>query len=168
MDGNKLFDSHTGVDYKKDKTIKNTPGKEIWIAVKAHLASILNTADYDRWIDGLRLAAEFNGEIVIAARDPLSFDRVHGAHRHTIQRIWREHGLLRGGAPVFDESREPVLANEKLRDVVASAEKEADFLVKLLCDEQFAADESLVSCAIVFIDFALQPSCKVDLFCTDH
>ena len=91
MDGNKLFDSKTGVDFKKMNKGKNAPGKEIWLTVKAHLATILNTADYDRWIDGLRLVAEFNGEMVIAARDPLSFDRVYGAHRHAIQRIWREH-----------------------------------------------------------------------------
>ena len=45
-----------------------------------------------------------------------------------------------------------MLAHEKLRDVVASAEKEADFLVKLLCDEQFAADESwsrVQSCLLI-------------------
>lgn len=91
MDGNKLFDSKTGVDFEKMNKGKNAPGKDIWLTVKAHLATILNTADYDRWIDGLRLVAEFNGEMVIAARDPLSFDRVYGAHRHAIQRIWREH-----------------------------------------------------------------------------
>ena len=68
------------------------------------------------------------------------------------QRIWHEHGLLVGGVPVFDESQEPVLAHEKLREVVASAEKEADFLVKLLCDEQCAADESwsrVQSCLLI-------------------
>ena len=61
MDGNKLFDSKTGVDFEKMNKSKNAPGKEIWLTVKAHLATILNTADYDRWIDGLRLVAEFNG-----------------------------------------------------------------------------------------------------------
>ena len=55
MDGNRLFDSETGVDFTKKQGGKNAPGKEIWLTVKAHLATILNTADYDRWIDGLRL-----------------------------------------------------------------------------------------------------------------
>ncbi len=95
MDGNRLFDSKTGVDFNDNKNNKNAPGKEIWLSVKAHLATILNKADYDRWIDGLRLVAEFNGEMVIAARDPLDFDRVDGTHRHAIQRIWREHDPAR-------------------------------------------------------------------------
>ena len=29
------------------------------------------------------------------------------------QRIWHEHGLLVGGVPVYDESKEPLLANGK-------------------------------------------------------
>ena len=39
------------------------------------------------------------------------------------QRIWHEHGLLVGGVPVYDESKEPLLANGKLREVVDSAKK---------------------------------------------
>ena len=68
------------------------------------------------------------------------------------QRIWHEHGLLVGGIPVYDESAEPVLAKNKLREVVNAAKKEADFLVKLLRDEQFAADESwsrVQSCLLI-------------------
>ena len=68
------------------------------------------------------------------------------------QRIWHEHGLLVGGVPVYDESKEPLLANGKLREVVDSAKKEAEFLVKLLGDEQFAADESwarVQSCLLI-------------------
>lgn len=95
MDGNKLFDSKTGVDLNAGNNGSHTPGQEIWQTVKAHLATILNTADYERWIDDLRLVAELNGEMVIAARDPLSFDRVFGTHWHAIQRIWREHDPVR-------------------------------------------------------------------------
>ena len=95
MDGNRLFDSKTGVEFNTSDKARNTPGQEIWLTVKAHLATILNAADYDRWIDDLRLVAEVDGEMVIAARDPLSFDRVNGAHRHAIQRIWREHDHAR-------------------------------------------------------------------------
>ena len=53
---------------------------------------------------------------------------------------------------MYDESKEPLLANGKLREVVDSAKKEADFLVKLLGDEQFAADESwarVQSCLLI-------------------
>ena len=68
------------------------------------------------------------------------------------QRIWHEHGLLVGGIPVYDESAEPVLAKNKLREVVDAAKNEADFLVKLLRDEQFAAAESwsrVQSCLLI-------------------
>ena len=53
---------------------------------------------------------------------------------------------------MYDESKEPLLANGKLREVVDSAKKEAEFLVKLLGDEQFAADESwarVQSCLLI-------------------
>ena len=43
---------------------------------------------------------------------------------------------------MYDETKEPVLAKKKLRDVVADATKEADFLVKLVHDPQVAADAS--------------------------
>ena len=132
MDGNKLFDSKTGVDFEKMNKSKNAPGKEIWLTVKAHLATILNTADYDRWIDGLRLVAEFNGEMVIAARDPLSFDRVYGAHRHAIQRIWREHDPARRAiklvcwrtapAELLDIVEDPWATAEIVEDAPAQAE----------------------------------------------
>ena len=56
------------------------------------------------------------------------------------QRIWHEHGLLVGGIPVYDESKEAVLAKEKLNEVLSKVEKESAFLVKLLRDEQLAAD----------------------------
>ena len=43
------------------------------------------------------------------------------------QRIWHEHGLLVGGIPVYDESAEPVLAKNKLREVVNAAKKKLIF-----------------------------------------
>ena len=61
----------------------------------ADLSRILSGVDYDRWISDLRLIAEVNDEIVIAARDRLSFDRVSADHRFTIQRVWRKHDPAR-------------------------------------------------------------------------
>ena len=60
-----------------------------------------------------------------------------------------------GGIPAYDESAEPALAKKnKLREVVNAARKEADFLVKLLRDEQFAAAESwsrVQSCLLILL-----------------
>ena len=58
------------------------------------------------------------------------------------QRIWNAEGLLVGGIPVFDESQDPVLAERKLSKVLANVAREADLLVKLVRDDQVAADES--------------------------
>ena len=126
MDGNRLFDSETGVDFTKKQGGKNAPGKEIWLTVKAHLATILNTADYDRWIDGLRLVAEYNNEMIIAARDPLSFDRVYGAHRHAIQRIWREHDPARRAIKLVCWRTAPAELLEIVDDPWATTEAAAD------------------------------------------
>ena len=51
---------------------------------------------------------------------------------HSCQRIWAEHGLLVGGIPVFDESKEPVLAKKKLRDVIENTRRETEYLVRIL------------------------------------
>ena len=52
------------------------------------------------------------------------------------RQIWSEHGLLVGGIPVFDESKEPVLAEKKLQDILAKTRKETEYLVRILYDEQ--------------------------------
>ena len=98
MDRNKLFDSKTSVEFNTEQAEtanKNKPGQEIWASVLADLSRILSGVDYDRWISDLRLIAEVNDEIVIAARDRLSFDRVSADHRFTIQRVWRKHDPAR-------------------------------------------------------------------------
>ena len=94
MDRNKLFDSKTGVELNTghlENKNKNLPGQAIWTRVLGDLSKILSDVDFDRWISDLRLIAEVDGEIVIAARDRLSFDRVSADHRFTIQRVWRKH-----------------------------------------------------------------------------
>ena len=71
-----------------------------------------------------------------------SLDTPREALPHPYQRIWQADGLLVGGIPVYEQEKEPVLARDKLREVVSNAAKEADFLVKLVRDDQAAAEES--------------------------
>jgi chromosomal replication initiator protein len=66
------------------------PGAHIWTEVQDALMHRLTAADYMRWIADLRLIAEVDGEILIAARDKLAFDRVTADHKRLIQRLWRE------------------------------------------------------------------------------
>ena len=91
MDRNRLFDTPASVDSDTNKKISSLPGQAIWRAVREHLKEVLSAADFERWITDLKLIAEVDGKIVIAARDRLSYDRVSADHRHTLQRIWREH-----------------------------------------------------------------------------
>ena len=91
MDRNRLFDTTASVESGSNKKISTLPGQAIWQAVREHLKEILSSADYERWIADLRLIAEVERKIVIAARDRLSYDRVFADHRHTLQRIWKEH-----------------------------------------------------------------------------
>ena len=91
MDRNRLFDTPASVDSNTSKKISTLPGQAIWQAVREHLKDILSEADYVRWIADLKLIAEVERKIVIAARDRLSYDRVSADHRHVLQRIWKEH-----------------------------------------------------------------------------
>jgi chromosomal replication initiator protein len=95
MDRQKLFDSEHGVEFSGTDKANNLPGQVIWQKVREQLATVLNTVDYDRWIEDLRLIAEVDGEMVIAARDPLAHDRVVAEHKRLIQRTWREHDPAR-------------------------------------------------------------------------
>ena len=56
------------------------------------------------------------------------------------QRIWSVNGLLVGGIPVYNESEDPILAREKLSEIVAKARREAEFLVRIIYDDQVKAD----------------------------
>jgi len=91
MDRNRLFDTPTSVESDSSKKISSLPGQAIWQSVREHLKDVLSSADYVRWIADLKLIAEVERKIVIAARDRLSYDRVFADHRHTLQRIWKEH-----------------------------------------------------------------------------
>lgn len=91
MDRNRLFDTPASVDSNTNKKISSLPGQAIWQAAREHLKEVLTTADFDRWIADLKLIAEVDGKIVIAARDRLSYDRVSADHRHILQRLWKEH-----------------------------------------------------------------------------
>ncbi|KJS36029.1 MAG: hypothetical protein VR74_13680 [Hyphomonas sp. BRH_c22] len=97
MDRNTLFDSEHGVEFSGTEKVNNLPGQAIWTQVREKLATVLNATDYDRWIEDLRLIAEVDGEMVIAARDPLAYDRVVAEHKRLIQRTWRELDPARRG-----------------------------------------------------------------------
>jgi chromosomal replication initiator protein len=82
--GEPISNAKSSTENKTDK-----PGQTIWADVTKRLQSLLDAADYERWILDLRLIAEIDGEILIAARDRLAYDRVNVDHKRMIQRVWR-------------------------------------------------------------------------------
>lgn len=63
-------------------------GQMIWNTVRDVLQDKMAEAEFDRWIEDLRIVAELDGEMVLAARDPLAFDRVSGQHLRLIEKLW--------------------------------------------------------------------------------
>jgi len=119
MDRNTFFDTSSHVKSDSSKKIAKRPGQEIWTEVREHLRGILSEADFVRWIDDLKLVAEDDGKMIIAARDKLSHDRVVADHQRTIQRIWREH----------DEAR---------RDIQLVCWKQADARLRTITEDPWA------------------------------
>jgi chromosomal replication initiator protein len=82
---NEDFDP-TGTAY----TGTDAPGApRIWRDVVADLRTRVTADDYQRFIDDLRLIAEIDGDIVVAARSKYAHDCVDAEHRRMIQRLWR-------------------------------------------------------------------------------
>lgn len=114
MDRIQLTDSLKNQEGTQGDAGTTRPGKDIWGDVFARLEATLNSVEFSRWISGLRLIAEVDGAIVIAARDQLSFDRVSVDHKRHIQRFWKE----------ADPARRPVrivcwkTASADLRDLI--------------------------------------------------
>ncbi|MFN3313394.1 MAG: chromosomal replication initiator protein DnaA [Hyphomonas sp.] len=64
------------------------PGQKVWTQVQDVLKERLDAAEYQRWIADLRLVAEHDGAMVLAARSPVAFDRVSQQHLRTIEKLW--------------------------------------------------------------------------------
>lgn len=81
---------------KKAASTKNdTPGHPgapaIWQLTRRDLKGVVSASDFDRYISELKIIAERDGKIIIAARTRMTADRVIGDHHRTLQRIWRTH-----------------------------------------------------------------------------
>ncbi|MFN7054356.1 chromosomal replication initiator protein DnaA [Hyphomonas sp.] len=65
-----------------------TSGQKVWALVQDALKDRLGEAEYSRWIADLRLAAEQDGTMLLAARDLVTFDRVSDQHLRLIEKLW--------------------------------------------------------------------------------
>ena len=65
-----------------------TTGHMIWNDIRDVLRDKVSESEFTRWIADLRVVAEHNGEMIVAARDPLAFDRVSSQHLRVIEKLW--------------------------------------------------------------------------------
>ncbi|MDT9046718.1 DnaA N-terminal domain-containing protein, partial [Escherichia coli] len=59
-----------------------------WNGVRDVLRDKIAESEFDRWIEDLRLVADHEGEMIVAARDPLAFDRVTSQYLRVIEKLW--------------------------------------------------------------------------------
>ncbi|MEQ9505925.1 MAG: DnaA/Hda family protein [Hyphomonas sp.] len=67
---------------------EDATGPQVWEDVQAVLASRMPPEEFDRWIAELRLVAEVDGEMLLAAKAPVDLDRANTRHKKEIERLW--------------------------------------------------------------------------------
>ncbi len=87
MDRKRLFASRVNKG-TQDQQGGDATGQRVWEDVQAVLESRLPREEFDRWIAELRLVAEVEGEMLLAAKDPVALDRVNTRHKREIERLW--------------------------------------------------------------------------------
>ncbi|MEL7545490.1 MAG: DnaA/Hda family protein [Pseudomonadota bacterium] len=71
--------------------VPDSPGaRELWDRSLAAVRSEVPAEAYANWLASARFVAEVNKSIVIAARDPLTLDRIEADFARPLQRVWRQ------------------------------------------------------------------------------
>jgi chromosomal replication initiator protein len=86
MDRNRLFVSRVNLEAENEGD--DATGQRVWEDVQAVLASRMPPEEFDRWIAELRLVAEVDGEMLLAAKAPVDLDRANTRHKKEIERLW--------------------------------------------------------------------------------
>ena len=71
---------------RSSKHITEGKGLITWQKTKQDLRKKVGATEYAKWIDGLRVVADVDGVVMIAARDRLTHDRVQSEYRETLIR----------------------------------------------------------------------------------
>ncbi|KCZ96494.1 chromosomal replication initiator protein DnaA [Hyphomonas hirschiana VP5] len=88
MDRNETTVSPFELEAAQGSDAFETTGQMIWNDVRDVLRDKITESEFTRWIADLRVVAEHNGEMIVAARDPLAFDRVSSQHLRVIEKLW--------------------------------------------------------------------------------
>lgn len=97
MDRKRLFVSRVKKG-TQDQGGGDATGQRVWEDVQAVLESRLPREEFDRWIAELRVVAELDGEMLLAAKDPVGLDRVSAQYKREIERLWT--GMDPQGRPI--------------------------------------------------------------------
>ena len=87
MDRKRLFASRVN-EGSQGNDGGDATGQRVWEDVQAVLKSRMPEEEFVRWIAELRLVAEVDGEMLLAARDPVALDRVGRDYKREIERLW--------------------------------------------------------------------------------
>ncbi|MGA1341593.1 MAG: chromosomal replication initiator protein DnaA [Hyphomonas sp.] len=63
-------------------------GQRVWKDVQSVLQTRIAPEDFERWIAELRLVAEVDNELLLAAKDRVALDRVETRFKREIERLW--------------------------------------------------------------------------------
>ncbi len=88
MDRNETTVSPFGIETTQGGDAYEATGQMIWNDVRDVLRDKVAESEFSRWIEDLRLVAEHDGAMILAARDPLAFDRVSSQHLRVIEKLW--------------------------------------------------------------------------------
>ncbi|WP_291207431.1 chromosomal replication initiator protein DnaA [Hyphomonas sp.] len=124
MDRKRLFASRVN-EGSQGNDGGDATGQRVWEDVQAVLKSRMPEEEFFRWIAELRLVAEVDGEMLLAARDPVALDRVGRDYKREIERLWA--GMDPQGRPIKLICWRTVSA--ELRELIGdpwSVEAEAD------------------------------------------
>jgi len=72
----------------QDQAGGEATGLRVWDDVQLVLASRIAPEEFDRWIAELRLVAEVDGEMLLAAKDRYALDRAETGYKREIERLW--------------------------------------------------------------------------------
>lgn len=87
MDRKRLFASRVN-EGSQGNDGGDATGQRVWEDVQTVLKSRMPEEEFGRWIAELRLVAEVEGEMLLAARDPVALDRVSRDYKREIERLW--------------------------------------------------------------------------------
>jgi chromosomal replication initiator protein len=87
MDRSKLFVSRVSQN-NQGQTGEDTTAPIVWNGVLDALRAAVPALEFDRWIAELRLVAEVDGVLLIAAREPYDLERINRQFARDIERLW--------------------------------------------------------------------------------